>query len=136
MQNSRFQLLTMSYNAAAFPDFQEPTMKRAVAAIAALALLTLTECASIRRIVGNKEEQKKSDSKLKSTTDRVILDTYYGEGSFSPPAPPLKTRSRFTKMEWLPGEIKFQAVVMVEALQDAGREPKKDKGVEVEVRSD
>ena len=110
-------------------------MKRTVAAIAALALLSLTGCASIKRIVGNKEEQKKSDSKLKSTTDRVVLDTYYGEESFSPPAPPLKMHPRFGKMEWLPGEIKFQAVVMVEPLKDTGKEPKKDKGVEVEVNS-
>ena len=110
-------------------------MKRAVAAIAALALLTLTQCATFKRIAGNKEEQKNADSKLKSTTDRVVLETYYGQESFSPPAPPVKTQSRYTKMEWHPGEIRFQGVVMVEPLKDMGHEPKKDKGVEVELSS-
>jgi predicted small lipoprotein YifL len=111
-------------------------MKRAFVALAALALLAFAGCGTLKRLYGSKAEPAKSESKLKSTNDRVVLETYYDAQSFTAPLPPMKIPyPRFMKAEWVPGEIKFQGMIMEEPLKDVGKEPKKNKGVLVEINS-
>jgi len=110
-------------------------MKHAVSALVAL-LLTVSGCAYLKRATSAGEQQNRGGSKLKAPTNRVMLETYYGAESFAPPVPPAKIVGPYRfKTSWIPGEIRFEGVTVVEPFKETGRESKKNRGVRVDITS-
>jgi len=102
-------------------------MRLAVTGLATLLLLAVSGCSFFKDQYG---------SKLKAATTKVMLETYHNTESFAPPAPPPKIEGPFhLKTSWLPGELRFEAVTMVEPFKERGKEPQKNKGVRVDIKS-
>ena len=112
-------------------------MRSAVTLLATLLLLAVTGCSFLKhQSNANLEDQDKAGSKLKAATSRVMLDTYLGTESFVPPAPPPKIEGPFhLKISWLPGELRFEALTMVEPFKEQGKPPKKNKQVRFDITS-
>jgi hypothetical protein len=106
---------------------------------APLLLLVLIGCPRNQTPSGNNQDSEKSGPKLKAllaSTDRVLIKDFYQPQVFSPAVPPSKTEGPYhITTTWFPGHISFEPVTVTEPSKEQSKEPKKLKGIRVEILS-
>jgi hypothetical protein len=112
-------------------------MRSAVTGFTTLLLLALMGCGFLKhQSNADSKNRDNAGSKLKAPTSKMVLETYRGGESFVPPVPAPKIEGPFhLKTSWIPGELRFESLTMVEPFQEQEKTPKKNRGVRLEITS-